>query len=39
MDGIVSLLSVKKGERVVGNSMMAGAEMMRITMSKSRSKG
>ncbi|MBL7699602.1 MAG: efflux RND transporter periplasmic adaptor subunit [Chitinophagaceae bacterium] len=30
MDGIVSLLSVKKGERVVGNSMMAGTEMMRI---------
>ena len=35
MDGIVSLLSVKKGERVVGNSMMAGTEMMRIAdMSK-----
>jgi HlyD family secretion protein len=30
MDGIVSLLNVKKGERVVGNSMMAGTEMMRI---------
>lgn len=30
MDGVVSLLSVKKGERVVGNSMMAGTEMMRI---------
>jgi len=30
MDGIVSLLSVKKGERVVGSSMMAGTEMMRI---------
>lgn len=30
MDGVVSLLHVKKGERVVGNSMMAGTEMMRI---------
>ncbi|HRE51360.1 MAG TPA: efflux RND transporter periplasmic adaptor subunit [Flavitalea sp.] len=30
MDGVISLLSVKKGERVVGNSMMAGTEMMRI---------
>ncbi|MDB5198941.1 MAG: HlyD family efflux transporter periplasmic adaptor subunit [Chitinophagaceae bacterium] len=30
MDGIVSLLNVKKGERVVGSSMMAGTEMMRI---------
>src|SRR6185437_794289 len=30
MDGIVSLLSVKKGEHVVGSSMMAGTEMMRI---------
>ncbi len=30
MDGVVSLLSVKKGERVVGNSMMAGTEMMRV---------
>lgn len=35
MDGIVSLLSVKEGERVVGSSMMAGTEMMRIAdMSK-----
>lgn len=35
MDGVISLLSVKKGERVVGNSMMAGTEMMRIAdMSK-----
>ncbi|MEO8719995.1 MAG: efflux RND transporter periplasmic adaptor subunit [Ginsengibacter sp.] len=35
MDGIVSLLSVKPGERVVGSSMMAGTEMMRIAdMSK-----
>ncbi len=30
MDGVVSLLSVKKGERVVGSNMMAGTEMMRI---------
>lgn len=30
MNGVVSLLNVKKGERVVGNSMMAGTEMMRI---------
>ncbi|HUR11832.1 MAG TPA: efflux RND transporter periplasmic adaptor subunit [Flavitalea sp.] len=30
MDGVISLLNVKKGERVVGNSMMAGTEMMRI---------
>src|SRR5690606_37892686 len=30
MDSIVSLLSVKKGERVVGSSMIAGTEMMRI---------
>lgn len=35
MDGVVSLLNVKKGERVVGNTMMAGTEMMRIAdMSK-----
>ncbi len=35
IDGVVSLLSVKKGERVVGNSMMAGTEMMRVAdMSK-----
>ena len=35
MNGVVSLLSVKKGERVVGNSMMAGTEIMRIAdMSK-----
>ena len=35
MNGVVSLLSVKKGERVVGSSMMAGTEMMRIAdMSK-----
>ncbi len=30
MSGVVSLLNVKEGERVVGNSMMAGTEMMRI---------
>lgn len=30
MNGVISLLSVKKGERVVGSSMMAGTEMMRI---------
>lgn len=30
MTGVVSLLNVKLGERVVGNSMMAGTEMMRI---------
>ncbi len=30
MNGVVSLLSVKKGERVVGSNMMAGTEMLRI---------
>jgi HlyD family secretion protein len=30
MAGVVSLLSVKKGERVVGSNMMAGTEMLRI---------
>lgn len=30
MDGIVSLLAVKKGERVAGNSFSLGTEMMRI---------
>ncbi len=35
MEGVVSLLSVKKGERVVGSNMMAGTEMLRIAdMSK-----
>src|SRR6516164_6436249 len=35
IDGVISLLNVKKGERVVGNSMMAGTEMMRVAdMSK-----
>lgn len=30
IDGIVSSLSVEKGERVVGTSQMAGTEMLRI---------
>ncbi len=30
MDGVVSLLSVKKGERVAGNSFNIGTEMLRI---------
>lgn len=30
MDGVVSLLSVKKGERVAGNSFNVGTEMLRI---------
>ena len=30
MDGVVSLLNVKKGERVVDTAQMAGTEMMRI---------
>lgn len=30
MDGVVTLLNVKKGERVVGTAQMAGTEMMRI---------
>lgn len=30
MNGIVSLLNVKEGERVVGTAQMAGTEMMRI---------
>ena len=30
MDGVVSLLNVKKGEKVVGNNLMAGTEMLRI---------
>ncbi len=35
MDGVVSLLSVKRGERVVGSNMMAGTEILRIAdMSK-----
>ena len=31
MDGLVSLLSVKKGEKVAGNSFNVGTEMMRIS--------
>lgn len=35
LNGVVSLLSVKKGERVAGNGMMAGTEIMRVAdMSK-----
>jgi HlyD family secretion protein len=35
MDGVISLLSVKKGERVAGNSFNIGTEMMRVAdMSK-----
>ncbi|MDR3717062.1 MAG: efflux RND transporter periplasmic adaptor subunit [Puia sp.] len=35
IDGVISLLSVKKGERVVGSNMMSGTEMMRVAdMSK-----
>ena len=30
MNGIISMLSVKKGERVVGTAQMAGTEMMRV---------
>jgi HlyD family secretion protein len=30
MDGVVSMLNVKKGERVVGTAQMAGTEMMRV---------
>lgn len=30
MDGIVSMLNVKQGERVVGTAQMAGTEMMRV---------
>ena len=35
MDGIVSSMSVKKGERVVGTAQMAGTEMMRVADMKS----
>lgn len=35
MDGVISLLSVKKGERVSGNSFTLGTEMMRIADLKS----
>jgi len=30
MDGIISLMNVKKGERVAGNSFNVGTEMMRV---------
>ncbi len=30
MDGVISLLNVKKGERVAGNSFNVGTEMMRV---------
>ena len=30
MNGVVSMLNVKKGERVVGTAQMAGTEMMRV---------
>ncbi len=30
MDGVVSLLAVKKGERVVGTAQQAGTEMLRV---------
>lgn len=30
MDGVVTLLNVKKGERVVGTAQMAGTEMLRL---------
>ena len=30
MDGVVSLLNVKEGERVVGSNLMSGTEMLRI---------
>lgn len=35
MSGVISMLNVKKGERVVGTAQMAGTEMMRVAdMSK-----
>ena len=30
MDGTVTLLTVEKGERVVGTEMMSGTEMLRV---------
>jgi HlyD family secretion protein len=30
MDGVISLLSIKKGEKVAGNSFNVGTEMMRV---------
>lgn len=35
MDGIISLMNVKKGERVVGTAQMTGTEMMRVADMKS----
>ncbi|RYZ24366.1 MAG: HlyD family efflux transporter periplasmic adaptor subunit [Chitinophagaceae bacterium] len=35
MNGIVSLLNVKKGERVVGTAQMAGTEMLRVANMRS----
>ena len=35
MDGIISLMNVKEGERVVGTAQMAGTEMMRVADMKS----
>ena len=35
MDGVVSLLNIKKGERVAGNSFSIGTEIMRIADLKS----
>lgn len=35
MDGIVSSMGVKKGERLVGTAQMAGTEMMRVADMKS----
>ena len=35
MDGIVSLMNVKKGERVVGTAQMTGTEMLRVADMKS----
>ncbi|WP_204350976.1 hypothetical protein, partial [Serratia marcescens] len=30
MDGVISLMAIKKGERVAGNSFNVGTEMMRV---------
>jgi HlyD family secretion protein len=35
MDGVISSLSIKKGERVAGNSFNVGTEMMRVADMKS----
>ena len=34
MDGLVSLLNVKKGERVVGSNLMSGTEILRIEIGR-----